>query len=94
MAAFAPQPDWFVVRTNHLQADFDRLFDRLGFQRRAMSSKARDSHCVSSCDEKNSSQPRDPLAFYNVVTERAVFRRWADDFAFFGFSNSSRDMLL
>mmetsp|Transcript_26197 Transcript_26197/g.80617 ORF Transcript_26197/g.80617 Transcript_26197/m.80617 type:complete len:245 (+) Transcript_26197:274-1008(+) len=94
VAAFAPRPDWFVVRTNHLQADFDRLFDRLGFQRRAINATVRD-HCVSSCNEKRVSlSSRDSFAFYDAATERAVFRRWADDFAFFGYSNSSRDMFL
>ena len=94
VAAFAPRPDWFVVRTNHLQADSDRLFDRLGFQRRAINATVRD-HCVSSCNEKRVSlSSRDSFAFYDAATERAVFRRWADDFAFFGYSNSSRDMFL
>lgn len=92
VTAFAPARDWFVVRTNHLQTDFDRLFDRLGFPRRAL--PAAGDHYVSSRDEKGRDIARDPRAFYDAATEREVFRHFAVDFEFFGFSNSSRDLFL
>ena len=91
VVAFAPARDWFVVRTNHLQADFDRLFDRLGFPRRKLPAGG---HYVSSRNEKGRNLARDQHAFYDAATERGVFRHFAVDFEFFGFSNSSRDMLL